>query len=301
MTEYAAANSIEIAYEAFGDRDDPGLLLIMGVGAQMLHWDERFCRLLAGRGFHVIRFDNRDVGLSAKIEGGPRADLEAALAGDASSASYTLADMAADAAGLLDHLEIAAAHVVGASMGGMIAQLLAINHPQRVLSLTSIMSTTGDRAVGRPRPEVLPVLTTPAPADRDGYVEYQVHAYKMIGSPAFPPDEGYLRRRAGAVYDRCYYPDGFRRQLVAILASGDRTDALAGVRVPTLVIHGEDDPLIPFSGGEATAKAVPGARLLAIPGMGHDLPIELWPTIVDAIADNAERAGYEAPAVHGED
>jgi pimeloyl-ACP methyl ester carboxylesterase len=286
----AVANGIEIAYESFGDPGDPALLLILGLGAQLLLWDEELCALLAERGFYVIRFDNRDIGRSTKFEEGPAPNVAAALAGDVSSAAYTLDDMADDAAGLLDALGIDTAHVVGASMGGMIAQVIAIRQREQVLSLTSIMSTTGDPAVAEPTPEALAVLLTPPPADRQGYIDYHVRAARTIGSPAFPVDEDRLRRRAAALYDRSFYPPGVARQLIAVLASPDRTRALAAVSVPTLVIHGRDDPLIPVSGGEATARAVPGAELLVIPGMGHDLPPELWPTLADAIAGNAARA-----------
>jgi pimeloyl-ACP methyl ester carboxylesterase len=288
--QVAPANGIEIAYQTFGDRSDPTMLLVMGLGAQLIHWPEEFCELLASRGFHVVRFDNRDVGLSTKIEDAPVPDLMALVAGDAGSAHYTLDDMADDAVGLLDHLEIDAAHVTGASMGGMIAQALAIRHPQRVLSICSIMSTTGDANVGQARPEALSVLMTPVPTDRDGYIEFHVKAFKTIGSPGFPFDEEFLRWRGGATFDRSVYPDGFRRQLAAIIASGDRTPVLGQISAPALVIHGSDDPLITVSGAEATARAIPGAKLLVIPGMGHDLPRGAWPEIVDAITANTERA-----------
>jgi pimeloyl-ACP methyl ester carboxylesterase len=271
----------------------------MGLGCQLILWDEELCRMLADRGFYVIRFDNRDIGLSTKIEDGPQPDIMAAITGDASSASYTLTDMAGDTAGLLDHLGVASAHVVGVSMGGMIAQQLAIDHPERVLSLTSIMSTTGGPSVGQPLPHALTALVGASPSDRAGYVDFNVKVFQTIGSPGYPPEEEWLRRMAEASYDRCHYPVGFMRQLVGIIASGDRTAALADVRVPTLVIHGEDDPLVTVSGGEATARAVPGAKLVKIPGMGHDLPRELWPRIVDEIAANSARA--QAPATAGTD
>ena len=290
----AQANGIEIAYETFGERSNPPMLLVMGLGCQLLLWPEELCQMLAGRGFYVIRFDNRDIGLSSKIEGGPEPNVLAALAGDASSASYTLADMADDTLGLLEQLEIEAAHAVGVSMGGMIVQQLAIDHPERVLSLVSIMSTTGDPSVGQPDPAAMPALLAPAPDDREAYIDFEVGVFRAIGSPAYPLDEERFREIAGAAYDRSHYPDGFARQLVGILASPDRTQPLGGVRAPALVIHGENDPLITVSGGEATALAIPGAQLLKIPGMGHDLPVELWPQLVDAIVENAERA--KAPA-----
>jgi pimeloyl-ACP methyl ester carboxylesterase len=292
--QVAPANGIEIAYQTFGERSDPTMLLVMGLGAQLIHWPEEFCELLASQGFHVVRFDNRDVGLSSKIEDAPVPDLMALAAGDAGSARYTLDDMADDAIGLLDHLEIDKAHVTGASMGGMIAQTLAIRHPQRVLSVCSIMSTTGDRNVGQARPEALALLMAPVPEDRDGYIEFHVNAFKTIGSPGFPFDEEFLRWRGGATFDRSVYRAGFSRQLAAIIASGDRTQALGQIKAPALVIHGADDPLITLSGGEATARATPGADLVVIPGMGHDLPRGAWPQIVAAITANAERANVVA-------
>jgi pimeloyl-ACP methyl ester carboxylesterase len=296
----ANANGIELAYQAFGDRSDPALLLVMGLGAQLIHWQEEFCELLAARGFFVIRFDNRDVGHSTKFDDAPVPDLMALAGGDASEAHYTLDDMADDAVGLLDHLGIDAAHVAGASMGGMIAQTLAIRHPDRVLSICSIMSTTGNREVGQARPEALSVLMTPVPQDREGYIEFHVKAFKAIGSPGFPFDEEFLRWRGGATYDRSVFPDGFRRQLAAIIASGDRTEALGRVSTPAVVIHGREDPLITVSGGEATARAMPGAKLVVIPGMGHDLPRGAWPQIIDEIAENAARAQSDSLGVGGD-
>jgi pimeloyl-ACP methyl ester carboxylesterase len=289
--QIAKADGVEIAYEEFGDRADPAILLIMGLGMQMLGWDERLCRMLAERGFRVVRFDNRDVGLSMKVEGGPTPDVLAVVAGDPSSASYTLSDMAGDAVWLLDRLGIDKAHIVGASQGGMIAQTVAIEHPERVLSLTSIMSSTGNRSVGQPHPEGMAALFNAPPSDREGLAEWAVRNWHAIGSPGFPAEDERIRERALASYDRSYYPEGFGRQLVAVLASGDRTEKLGEVRVPTLVIHGAEDPLIDVSGGEATARAVPGSRLIVIRGMGHDLPRPLWPKVVDAIVENCARAG----------
>jgi pimeloyl-ACP methyl ester carboxylesterase len=284
----ATCNGIEIEYDTFGDEGGAPLLLVMGLGAQLVAWDDEFCELLAAGGFRVVRFDNRDVGLSTKTEG-PLPDIVAALGGDASSANYTLNDMADDAAGLLDALGISAAHVVGASMGGMIAQTLAIRHPDRVLSLCSIMSTTGNRNVGQPTPEAMQILLRPVAQTRDEALEMGVAATRAIGSPGFPFDEARARDRAGRAYDRCYHPMGVARQLAAIMASGDRTEALAGVTVPTVVIHGDGDPLVTPSGGEATASAVPGAELVMIEGMGHDLPPEVWPQTVQAIVSNASK------------
>jgi pimeloyl-ACP methyl ester carboxylesterase len=269
---------------------------VMGLGIQMLGWDEAFCQMLVDRGYFVIRYDNRDVGLSSKIEGGPEPNVMALMGGDFSSASYTLDDMADDAAGLLDELGIEKAHVVGVSMGGMIAQTLAIKHPERVLSVTSIMSTTGNSAVGQPRQDVMMALISPAPEDREGFIDFQTKMFKMIGSPEYPMQEDMLRDLIGRSYDRMHYPAGFMRQLTGILASGDRTAALADVKVPATVIHGEADPLITVDGGEATAAAIPGAKLVKIPGMGHDMPPELWQRFVDEIVENAERAAAPAAA-----
>jgi pimeloyl-ACP methyl ester carboxylesterase len=290
----AQANGIELEYETFGDPSNPAILLIMGLGIQLLGWHEIFCNMLAERGYYVIRYDNRDVGLSSKIEDGPEPDVMRMLAGDHSTASYTLDDMANDATGLLDVLGIEQAHVVGISMGGMIGQTLAIKHPDRVLSLTSIMSTTGDSAVGQPRQDVVMAIVSPAPEDREAFIEFQVNLFRLVGSPDYPMPDDQLRDIIGQSYDRMHHPPGFMRQLAGIMASGDRTAALASVDVPTLVIHGEVDPLIGVDGGEATAKAIPGAKLVKIAGMGHDFPPQLWQRFVDEIVANAERA--HAPA-----
>lgn len=286
----ARSNGIELYYETHGDPSGRPLLLVMGLGAQMTLWRPEFCELLAGEGFYVIRFDNRDVGLSSKIEGGPTPDLAKAMAGDHSTASYTLWDMADDAVGLLDALGIGSAHIAGASMGGMVVQCMVIAHPERVRSVTSIMSTTGNPEVGQPQPEAMAALLAPPPASREAAIEQGVRTWKVIGSPGYPPDEAELRERIAADYDRCFYPEGTARQLVAILATGDRTAALREVRKPALVIHGEADPLVTLSGGKATADAIPGARLLTFPGMGHDLPPALYPEFVRAMAELARAA-----------
>jgi pimeloyl-ACP methyl ester carboxylesterase len=280
----AQSNGLELEYETFGDADAPPLLLIMGLGAQMTMWDDSFCNQLADQGFHVIRFDNRDVGLSTRTEG-PDPDLMAVMGGDTSSATYQVSDMADDAAGLLDALGIPAAHIVGASMGGMIAQAFAIQHPAKTLSLCSIMSTTGDRNVGQPNPEAMGALLAPPATSREEAIANSLASGRILSPVHF--DEAKTAERAGKAYDRAFYPKGMARQLVAIMASPDRTEALGNVTAPTLVIHGAPDPLVTVSGGRATADAVPGAELLVIPGMGHDLPVELWPRIVDAIAANA--------------
>jgi pimeloyl-ACP methyl ester carboxylesterase len=285
----ATSNGIELEYDEFGNASDPPLLLIMGFTAQMTAWDERFCQSIADRGYRVIRFDNRDVGLSSRITDGPTPDIGAALTGDTSSASYTLDAMADDAAGLLDFLGIASAHIVGASMGGMIAQLVATRHPEKVLSLCSIMSTTGDREVGQPSPEAMGALMAPPPQTAEEAAERGLAAAKVIGSPGFPRDDDAIRRRSAAAFERAHDPEGVARQLLAILASPDRTDALCDVKAPCLVIHGSDDPLVHPSGGEATAKCVPGAELLVVEGMGHDLPEGAWPQVVDAIEANARK------------
>jgi len=289
-----SVNGVSIEYECFGDSGKPPLLLIMGLGAQMIFWEDDFCREIARRGFRVIRFDNRDCGLSRQFTelGVPDvlAAMAAALSGGTVQAPYSLAEMAADAVGLLDALDIPRAHVVGASMGGMIAQAVAIGHPTRVLSLTSIMSTTGNREIPPARPEAMTTLLTPAPSDRAGFVDHMVKTFRIIGSPGFEFDEASFRDRVGRAFDRSYDPTGVARQLVAILADGDRKQRLGAVRVPTLVIHGKDDPLVPVEGGIDTADAVPGARLLVIDGMGHDLPRGAWPRIIGAIAEIAAAA-----------
>jgi pimeloyl-ACP methyl ester carboxylesterase len=286
----ARANGIDIEYETFGDPTDPVMLLIMGLGGQLIVWDDELCTQLAGHGFRVIRYDNRDVGLSTKIEGGPVPDIMAVVQGDRSSVPYSLDDMAADANGLLDALGIESANVVGASMGGMIAQVLAIDHPDRVLSLASIMSTTGDPSVGAPTPEAMAVLMRPPAEERDAVIAGEVETSKAIGSPGFPFDEERTRRRAAAAYDRSFYPQGVARQVAAVVSASDRTERLSHIDVPTVVIHGTADPLVTPSGGEATVKAIPGAELIMVEGMGHELPPGSWPTVVDAVVRNAKAA-----------
>lgn len=290
------ANGIEITYEPIGKAGAPPLLLVSGHGAQMIGWDDDFCEQLADRGFQVIRFDNRDVGLSTKIEDAPEPDVLAAVAGDAASAAYTLADMADDATGLLEAIGIDAAHVVGASMGGMIAQWLAIRHPSNTLSLTSIMSTTGDRTVGLPTPEALETILRPPAQSMEESIERAVDSYRRFASPGFSPEVDRVRMREERQHRRCWYPQGATRQLLAILASGDWTSRLRSVRAPALVIHGDSDPVITPDGGEATARAIPGAELLLIPGMAHDIPEPLWPTVFDAIEQTTRRATAAAQA-----
>lgn len=282
------ANGIDIEYVADGDPSKPPLLLVMGLGAQLITWPQGFVDALCERGYYVIRFDNRDSGLSTKFEGTP--EFTALFGGDMSSAPYLIEDMADDAVGLLTEMGIAKAHVVGASLGGMITQALTIRHRERFLSACSIMSTTGDRLVGAPTGEAVSALLRPIATSREEAIEASVAGSKVIGSPAYPVDEQVLRTRAAAAYDRAYCPEGTARQLAAVLASPDRTEGLHGVDLPFLVLHGEADPLVTLSGGQATAAAVPGAKLVTYPGMGHDLPEVLWGEITEAIAANTKLA-----------
>jgi pimeloyl-ACP methyl ester carboxylesterase len=277
---------IDIAYQRIGNPDAPTVLLIMGIAGQSIAWPDSFCHALAGRGLQVIRFDNRDVGLSTHMTDAPPPDLPAVLAGDLSSVSYTLSDMSADTIGLLDALGLEKAHIVGASMGGAIAQTMAIERPDRVLSLTSMMSTTGNTAVGQPSPEVLrEVFGGPRAVTRDEVIQQRLRALRAVGSPGYPADEGEAAARAGRAYDRSYDPAGIARQAIASVASGDRTERLRQVRTPTLVIHGLADRMCDVSGGRATAAAIPGAELLLIEGMGHDLPPGLRSQLAARIAE----------------
>ncbi len=281
---------IEIAYERFGDPASPPVLLVMGLGTQMLGWPDGLCEALAGRGVHVIRFDNRDTGLSSHMTDSPPPNVRGALQGDSSSASYTLSDMAGDVLGLLDALGLESAHLVGASMGGMIAQTLVIEHPECARSLTSIMSSTGDQSVGQATRRALAALLSPPATTRAEAIERTVAIVRVIGSPGFDLDEAELRWRTGIAYDRSNDPVGVARQLVAIAASGDRTAALRSLSVPTLVVHGADDPLVDVSGGRAAAAAIPGAELIVFDGMGHNLPRELWAEIARRIGELVGRA-----------
>jgi pimeloyl-ACP methyl ester carboxylesterase len=294
----APANGIELCYQEIGDPDGEPLLLVMGLATQMLAWDEGFCGLLVERGFRVIRFDNRDIGRSTKIEsaGVPRrVDM---MVGRRASAPYLLRDMAADTFGLMDHLGIDSAHIAGASMGGMIVQTMAIEQPERVRSLVSIMSNTGSRWTGMPSRKAMAVLLGRPPRGREAAIERAVKTFGVIGSPGYPFDEERLRRVAGRSYDRGHGAAGVLRQLHAITASGDRTQALHGVRVPATVIHGTRDVLVRPAGGRATARAIPNARLKTIDGMGHDLPRQLWPVFAGEIANVAARSrpAVEQPA-----
>lgn len=276
---------IDIAYQRLGNRKAPVVLLIMGVAAQSIHWPDGFCHALVNHGLQIIRFDNRDSGLSTHLTDAPTPDLPATLVGDMSSVSYTLSDMAADAAGLLDALGIEKAHIVGASMGGQIAQTMAIEFPRRVLTLTSMMSTTGDKTVGQASPDVLRELFSKPPAStRDEFVELFLRASRVVGSPGYPSDENEIATTAGRAFDRSFDLIAISRQAVATVASGDRTGRLRTLHVPTLVIHGLADRMCDVSGGRATAEAIRGAELVLIEGMGHNLPPGLRSKLADRIA-----------------
>jgi pimeloyl-ACP methyl ester carboxylesterase len=282
------SDDVELCYETFGDPADPAMLLVMGLATQMVGWHHEFCAQLAERGLHVIRFDNRDIGRS-KSQNHPVPTLKQLLLRDKRAAGYTLEHMADDGFGLLDHLGIERAHVAGVSMGGMIAQTMAARRPERVLSLASMLSNTGALWSGQPSPRLYPVLLKPAPRDRDAYIEHAAWVFSKIGSPDYARED--LREVAALSYDRGLNAAGSMRQLAAIIASGDRTPLLRTITAPTVVIHGTKDKLVPPSGGRATAKAIPGARLVLIEGMGHDLPRGAWPRMLDALVDNAARAG----------
>ncbi|MGW2791029.1 alpha/beta fold hydrolase [Streptomyces sp. NPDC001251] len=293
MPNVDVSPGLSLSYESFGDPADPAVLLVMGFGTQMLGWHEDFCQALADRGRYVIRYDNRDCGLSTKFDDHPvdMGEFIAAVgSGDIATAlamvPYRLDDMADDGLGLLTALGIDRAHLVGASMGGMIAQAMAIRSPERVLSLTSMMSSTGESEYGRSSPEAQAVLFSPRPTDRDGYVAAAER--ELVWASRRYGDAAALRELAAAAYDRAYYPAGIGRQLGAMILSGSRADALRELRVPTLVIHGLDDTLIDPSGGRRTAELVPGAVLLLIPDMGHDRPRELWPALLDAVAAHTD-------------
>jgi pimeloyl-ACP methyl ester carboxylesterase len=291
-----SANGIRIEYDTHGDPSSPPLLLIMGFGGQMIFWDEEVCSQLAERGYYVIRFDNRDVGLSSKFEeaGVPNVmeAIGAMMRGGPIETPYGIEDMADDAVGLLSALRIKKAHICGMSMGGMIAQSVAIRHPGHVLSLISIYSTTGNPELPPPKPEAIEVLVSPFPKEREPYIECFVKAYHTLAGHGFPFDEEWHRKIAAHSYDRSFYPQGLARQLAAILAQRNRKAALASVTAPTLVVHGSDDPLVPMQCGKDTAEAIPGAEFLIIEGMGHDAPHGgAWPQIIDAIAAHTKKAG----------
>jgi pimeloyl-ACP methyl ester carboxylesterase len=280
---------ITLCYETFGDPSDPTALLVMGLGTQMVGWHGDFCLELAGRGLHVVRFDNRDIGRSTHLEGRPPT-IPQLLLRSTRSARYTLADMTQDTATLLSELELEPAHVIGASMGGMIAQTLAARYPHAVRSLVSIMSNTGSMRSGQPSLGVYSIFLRRAPRGREAFIEQMVRVFETIGSTGLPRDAADIRSLAALSYDRDHDPDGPGRQLAAILASGDRTAELQRIAAPTLVIHGTADRLVAPSGGRATARAIARSRLMLIPGMGHDLPRAAWPQLIDAIAEHAKRA-----------
>jgi pimeloyl-ACP methyl ester carboxylesterase len=288
---FCKVGQVELCYETFGSRGDPAVLLIMGLGTQMIAWPEEFCDLLARRGFFVIRYDNRDVGRSTWFDGAPTPKQWEMLRRKPRRVAYSLSDMAGDGVGLLDALGIERAHVVGASMGGMIGQVLAARHPQRVLSFVSIMSTTGSRWRGRPALRAIPKLLARPAEGKEAYAERLVRLFRVIGSPGFERDEDALRRLAATAYDRGVSNAGLARQLAAINSSGHRKEDLRKIKPPTLVIHGTKDRLVKKSGGKATARAIPGARLMMIEGMGHDLPPGAWSRIIDGIVENAARGG----------
>jgi proline iminopeptidase len=287
---------IHIEYESLGDPSRPAIVLIMGLGMQLLGWPDEFCHGLVARDYRVVRFDNRDCGLSGRAPGKKRVNLLLAMAASALGLSvrtpYTLEDMAGDTIGLMDRLGIARAHIVGVSMGGMIAQVLAARFPQRVLSLTSIMSTSGNRKVSRPtKPARKVLLSRPTdPKNPESVIEHMVGMFGVIGSPGYPSTKEEIRQRVGVSVRRAYEPAGTARQLLAIIASGDRRKLLRTITAPTLVIHGADDPLVPLAAGRDTAQQIPGASLQVIEGMGHDLPAPLLPRLVQAIADHCDES-----------
>ena len=285
------APDVELCYQTFGDPADRPMLLVMGLGGPMTWWDPQLCRMLAAEGFFVIRYDNRDTGRSSRIPHRvSRSTLVKAFAGAPVRAPYSMSDLASDAVGLLGHLGINAAHLVGVSMGGMIAQTVAIEHPDRVRSLTSIMSTTGRRTVGWQHPSLLPGLVAPRRPGREAYIKSSAAVWRLIGSPAYPEDRAEVERRAGETFDRGVSASGVMRQMLAVITQPNRAERLRRVEAPTLVIHGLADKMVHVSGGRATARAIPGAELLLIDGMGHDLPGQLYDTFVTAIRRNADRA-----------
>ncbi len=294
-------SGLEIAYTTFGSTSSPPLLLIMGLGGPSIWWHDELCNDLADRGFYVIRYDNRDVGWSTRIKDQwvHRHQVVGAFFGRPVRGAYTMADMADDAFGLLDHLGVDTAHVCGVSMGGMIAQTMAVAHPERVLSLVSIMSSTGRRTVGWQHPSLLPMLLGRSGNSREAYIRQSARVWDQIGSPAYPEDPDEKARRAGETWDRGVSTVGTMRQMLAILTQPDRTSELRKLRIPALVIHGTADKMVHPSGGRATARAIPGAELEIVPGMGHDLPLALHPLFVDGIERTARRAATGHPRGRG--
>lgn len=292
----ANANNIKIEYESFGSSSDPAILLIMGLGMQLIAWPEQFCRDLASRGYRVVRYDNRDTGFSTKFDSektpGVASLMLRSMLRLPIRVPYTLRDMAGDAAGLLDALDVKMAHLVGASMGGMIAQNFAASYPQQVSSLTSIMSTSGHRSLPGADPLVSRHLfrTRPTGDDREAVIAHNMRTIELIGSPAYPVDEETRREMTSISFDRSYFPSGFARHIAAIVQDGDRRNRLGSIATPTLVIHGREDPLVPLAGGIDTAEHIPGARLEIIDGMGHNFPVELWPRIIDLIDAHVQQS-----------
>lgn len=293
----AKAKDVEIEYEVFGEKKNPVILLIMGLASQLTRWPIPFCEMLVARGFYVIRYDNRDIGLSTQFQGievpTPIELMMEMMAGNKPAVPYTLSDMASDAIQVLDAEGIEKAHIVGASMGGMIAQLVAATYPSRTSSLTSIMSSTGNLSLPLSTPEAMAFLTTPAPdpnVDFEAYIAHLVSGQRIIGSPAYPPVEEEQRQKILADFRRSYNPQGIVRQMAAVVADGDRRERLKTIRVPVVVVHGDADPLVPLTGGKDTAENIPGAELRVIPGMGHDMPKALYTTIGDAIERAVERS-----------
>lgn len=285
------SREVELCYQTFGDPGDQPLLLVMGLAGPMTWWDAEFCELLATQGFFVIRYDNRDTGRSTKIRARvTRKQLVRAFLGSRTGAPYSISDLAADGIGLLDHLAIDRAHVAGMSMGGMIVQTMAIEHPERVASVTSVMSSTGKRTVGWQDPALLPHMLKRRGNSREAYVDTSAAFWQLIASPGYPENAESARDRAGVTYDRGVSASGVMRQMMAVLTQPNRTAALAAVRAPVLVIHGLKDRMVHVSGGRATSAAVPGSELLLVDGMGHDLPRGLWSTLADGIRRNADRA-----------
>ena len=284
------ANGIQVEYDTFGDSSSPALLLIMGGGSQMIYWEVEFCELLANEGYFVIRFDNRDIGLSTKFEEAGIPDIMAAMKGESIIPPYTLEDMADDAVGLLDALGIGKAHICGASIGGMIAQVISYRHPERVSSLTSIMSSTGNPELPQIKPEILAEVYKPVPDEREAFIEHNVNMWRKLWSPGFPFEEKRLRTLMAESYDRSYYPQGMARQSAAVLTHGYQKASIASIKSPTLVIHGDKDPFMSVEGGKETAELIPDAKLLIIEGMGHDMPKGAWPTISDALLKHIRQA-----------
>jgi pimeloyl-ACP methyl ester carboxylesterase len=287
---YASLDGIDVCYETLGDPDGRPLLLIMGLSGPLIWWDNEFCQMLVDRGFYVVRYDNRDAGRTMRNRAATPPWRIGHRLRAVRSGIYSLDAMTQDAIGLLDHLGLATAHVVGASMGGMIGQLLAIRYPERVESLVSIMSSTSSRRVGQPHPKLLRTVLRLPPRTSEEYVDYAVRIFRAIGSPGYPLDEEWLRERATQTHSRGVDVLGVIRQVIAIAAARNRTRALRRLTVPAAVIHGSEDPLVHVSGGRATADAIPDAELMLVPGMGHDLPLELWPDFVDLIDRTAGRA-----------